>query len=280
MKTTHWPDWLHSHTADLRTRHERLRARAQQLPRRGSRPLTVAGRAAGWITARATESIRDLPWVRVADEVVHVCRADTSKPQLDHNLACIAQTLRDAGCLRGWRDELLDVVAEGQTIAVLERAAMRPLGLLTRAIHLNAWTPDGHLWAAQRAQTKSTDPGLWDTLVGGLCAAGESLEDSLLRESWEEAGLRPADLAARTPPCTILRMHRCLPEGMQIEDVIVSECVLPAAVLPVNKDGEVSCIRAFAPETLWRMMQDGAFTLEAELVILHSLLGRIPKDES
>jgi len=271
MKT----DWLHAHATVVQQRYARVLARIQQLPQRGSRPLTVAGRVAGWIAARATDSIRGLPCVRVGAHAVHVCRADTPPVMLNDDLARIAENLRDAGCLRGWRNELLDVVAEDQAIAVLERAAMRPLGLLTRAVHLNAWTPHGDLWAAQRARTKPTDPGMWDTLVGGLCAAGESLYESLLRESDEEAGLAPADLAGCTPPRTILRMHKRLPEGMQVEDVILSECVLPASAAPANRDGEVSCIRALSPETLWRMIRDDAFTVEAELVILHSLLGRI-----
>jgi len=273
-------DWLSSHASAARQRYARTLARARQLPPRGARPLTIAARVAGWITGAAADSLRSLPCVRVAHEAVHIAHADTPRAQLDAMLAQMAQRLRAAGCLHGWRDELLDVIAEGQSIAALERSAMRPLGLLTRAVHLNAWTPDGALWAAQRAPTKPTDPGLWDTLVGGLCAAGESLHDTLLRESGEEAGLQAADLAVCTPPATILRMHRRLPEGMQIEDVVVSECVLPASVTPVNRDGEVSCIRALPPETLWDMMHNDAFTIEAELVILSSLLGRIHEGSS
>jgi len=261
----------------LQQRYTHLLTRIQQLPHRGARPLVLAGRFAGWITAKATRSLRDLACVQVTAQAVTVGRAETPMAKINQDLAHIAQALRDAGCLRGWRDELLDVIVQGRTIAVMERTAMRPLGLLTRAVHLNAWTPEGDLWVAQRAHTKPTDPGLWDTLVGGLCAAGETLQDSLLRESHEEAGLQAADLVARSPLYTIVRMHKRLPEGMQVEDLVVSECVLPGSVTPTNMDGEVSCIRRLSPRVLWRMIRDDAFTVEAELVILHSLLGRIHK---
>jgi len=267
--------WLHTHASALRARYARGLVRIQDLPLPGARPLTVAGRIAGWITAKATDSIAALPCVRVAHEAVHVGSADTPRARLNAVLAQIAENLRDGGCLRGWRDELLDVVAEGQTVAVIERSAMRPLGMLTRAVHLDAWTPDGRVWVAERAATKAVDPGLWDTLVGGLVAAGESLEDSLLRESAEEAGLAPGDLAARSPLTTMVRMHKRLPEGMQVEDMMVSQCVLPATTQPQNQDGEVSCIRALCLETLWDKMRQDAFTIEAEMVILYSLLGRI-----
>src|SRR5690606_1323182 len=82
---------------------------------------------------------------------------------------------------------------------VADRAAMRPLGMLTQAVHLSAWAPDGRLWIARRALDKPNDPGLWDTLAGGLVAAGEDCETALLRESREEAGLQAVEIAAHGP---------------------------------------------------------------------------------
>src|SRR3546814_17525015 len=99
---------------------------------------------------------------------------------------------------------------------------MRPLGLLTRAVHLNAWTPEGRLWITRRALSKSTDPGMWDTLVGGLAGSQEDLEQALLRDCAEEAGLAPAPLANRTPLRPILRMTRRLPEGYHIQYLLTN----------------------------------------------------------
>ena len=262
----------HLSVQGLEQRLKALLQRVQQLPHRGSRPLTVAGRVAGWVTPKATECIRDLPGVNVCYEAVHVGNATMPRATLNRCLSRMADALKDGGCLRGWRNELLDVIGEGQSLAVIERAAVRPLGLLTHAVHLNAWTPDGRLWLARRSLTKSTDPGMWDTLVGGLSGNGEKLEDSLLRESNEEAGLSPEDMVQRSPLHTILRMHKQLPEGFQVEDILSSECVLPESVTLCNQDGEVSEIQAVDLNALWQMMQDDVITLEAELVILDSLL--------
>lgn len=254
------------------TRFEALLPRIQQLPPKGARPLTVAGRVSGWVTARATQAIAHLPGVQVTHEAVHIQGQSQAGLSLDAVLASVADTLKLAGCLRGWRNELLDVVGEGQVLGVIERAALRPLGLLTRAVHLNAWTPDGRLWVARRASTKTTDPDRLDTLVGGLSGAGESLDASLLRESFEEAGLTPDQLVNRTPIRVITRMHRLLPEGYQVEDALVSECVLDDSVKPVNQDGEVSEIMALSIDDVWVLLQAGEFTLEAELVVLDSLI--------
>ena len=259
-------------SAAVSTRYRELLPRIQQLPPVGARPLTVSGRVSGWITARATQAVAGLPGVLVTPEAVHVQAHLGRGLPLDAVLRTIADTLKAAGCLRGWRNELLDVVGEGQVLGVIERAALRPLGLLTRAVHLNAWTPDGRLYVARRASTKTTDPDRLDTLVGGLSAAGESLDTSLLRESQEEAGLLPEMLVTRTPVRVITRMHRRLPEGYQVEDALVSECVLDASVCPANQDGEVSEILTLDVDEVWARVQADDFTLEAELVVLDSLM--------
>ncbi len=259
----------------IEKRYTQLLRRAQHLPPAGSRPLTVSGRVAGWITSRATHAIQSLPGVEVNLEAVHVSAVPAKRLRIDTVLEQLAVTLNEAGCVRAWRGELLDVVGEGRRLGAIERGAVRPLGMLTRAVHLNAWRPDGRLLIARRSLSKTTDPGLWDTLVGGLAAAGESLDDSLLRESEEEAGLLPQHLAGRSPLRTILRMHRRLPEGYQVEDVLVSECVLDAQVQPRNMDGEVDRIEAVTLEEAWELATDGAFTLEAELVILDCLRQRL-----
>ena len=195
-------------------------------------------------------------------------------PALDAVLEQAAQLLRQANCLRGWRDELLDVLDGDTALGVIERAAMRPLGLLTKAVHLNAWTPDGRIWIARRALSKSTDPGMWDTLVGGLAGRGEDLDVALVRECGEEAGLDAPDLAQRSPLRTILRIHRRLPEGYQVEDVLTSTCVLAADARPANRDGEVMEIAAADVDTVVRRVADGEFTLEAALVILEDIMQR------
>lgn len=260
---------------DLGARYQQLIKRIQQLPPVGSRPLTVAGRVAGWITAKATGHLEGLPGIHIGDEAVHITASLPKRLSLDAVMAQLAAALKDTGCLRGWRNELLDVYGEGRRLAAMERAAMRPLGLLTKAVHLNAWTPDGRLWVARRALDKSTDPGMWDTLVGGLAGAGENLDTALLRESYEEAGLSAADIQNREPMRIILRMHRRLPEGYQVEDVLVSDCVLAESVLPQNMDGEVSEVRLVTVEEVWAMVEAGAFTREAELVILDGLKHRL-----
>ncbi|HLS21869.1 MAG TPA: NUDIX domain-containing protein [Paenalcaligenes sp.] len=258
----------------LKERYEALVAKTQELPPDGSRPITVCGRLCGWVSAQALDCLSELSGIMVTEEAIHIAWADEPSPRVDHLLAHIAQMLDEHGLIRSWRDELLEVIGEGQVVGAIERGAMRPLGFLTQAVHLNAWSADHKLWIAKRAAHKNTDPNYWDTLVGGLAAAGEDLEQSLVRETEEEAGLNEDQIRERGPLRTLLRMHRRLPEGYQVENVIVSHCTLAVDVRPQNQDGEVSEFRLVSVPQWWEMAQQGAFTIEAELIMIDSILTR------
>ena len=259
----------------LRDLQARILAHVQDPPHPGSLPLAVAGRRCGWVSPAACRALGACEGAAVGAAGVALGADRTPGPALDALLARVAATLRDAGCLRGWRNELLDVTAEdGTMLGAIERAAVRPLGLPTRAVHLNAWSPAGELWIARRALNKTTDPGMWDTLVGGLAGSGESPDLALLRECQEEAGLEPAHLEGRGPLRTICRIRRRIPDGYQVEDVLVSSCVLDPGVRPANQDGEVIEIRLACPAQVLEMLTAGAFTREAELVIVDDMIAR------
>ena len=257
--------------AQLNQRYAQLLQHTQELPQAGSRGVTVCGHLCGWATAQAAACLANFEGVHLSDHAVHIAWAQAPGPQVDALLARIAQHLNTAGLIKSWRGELLNVMAYNHAIAAIERGATRPLGFITQAVHLHAWSPDHHLWVAKRAASKATDPNMWDTLVGGLAVAFEDLDTSLLRESEEEAGLVPAQLDQRQPMRCLMRMHRQLPEGYQVEDVLVSDCILAADTIPHNKDGEVSEIRLLSIPEWWQMTLEGAFTLEAELVLIDSV---------
>lgn len=254
---------------------QRLQALApsyRQRPPDDAHPLLLAGHTAGWVSRPVREAIARCPGVQSDDTMTHILPPGSyASLSLQCVLQTVAETLAQAGCLRAWRNEQIDVLAEGHWLASLERAAMRPLGLRTRAVHLNAWSEQGGLWVARRAATKAIDPGLWDTTVAGLVSAGETDSLALTRESLEEAGLHFSGLTPRAPLRTVLRLSRRIPEGYQVEDILVADCVLPAGTLPVNQDGEVSKFECLTTDELAEWLVQGKFTLEAELAILHGL---------
>ena len=186
----------------------------------------------------------------------------------DAALAELARWLYIHGLGSNWRDELLAVCdTSNRTVGVIERAAVRPLGITTHAVHLVGHTQGGEVWVQQRALDKATDPGQWDTLVGGLVAAGETPRDALERETWEEAGLRLAELHALRPAGRTLTIRRPVREGYLVEHIDTFEARLPRGAAPRNQDGEVERFECLPPAMLAARLAEGQFTLEAALML-------------
>ena len=186
-------------------------------------------------------------------------------------LADIAQALRGLGPAARWRDERVTVAdSAGKPVSRIERAAARALGIATQAVHLVGASPEGCVWVQQRAFDKATDPGLWDTMVGGLVSHGEGVRDTLTRETAEEAGLRLRSLV-RVLPMGRVNVRRPVPEGYMIERIEMFQANVPRALEPVNHDGEVAAFACLPPDLLWQRLRDGVFTLEATLILLHWL---------
>ena len=189
--------------------------------------------------------------------------------------AAANRQLQQAGLIKAWRDETYPVLAasgQGPLLATLERAASRFWGTLTFGAHCNGYRlgPDGrpsHLWIARRAFDKAVDPGLLDNLIGGGVPWGQSPTETVLREGWEEAGLRPAQMQALRPGrrFTVLRD---VAEGLQHEQVSVYDLALPADVQPQNQDGEVHSVTLMPLDAALAQAAAGAMTVDATLATL------------
>ena len=80
-------------------------------------------------------------------------------------------------------------------------------------------------WSSRAApRTRSIDPGLWDNLVGGMVPAGETLEQALEREAWEEAGLALDRIEVHHG--RMFHVRRPVPEGYQSEWIHVYDVTL------------------------------------------------------
>jgi len=243
----------------------RARAAADVEPPRLRRPLLLA------IAPDRTEPIGSIE-PEIADRIAGAGLALSASAAgyvvatpVDASLAAIARWLHENGLAAPWRDELL-AVAGGRVLGRVERAAVRVLGLATEAVHLIGVAAGDTTWVQQRALSKATDPGRWDTLMGGQVAAGESIAATLARETMEEAGLALGDLRdlERCPPITI---RRPVAEGYMVERIEVFRAVVPEAVAPVNRDGEVERFDRLDRQALIARLVAGEFTLEATLIL-------------
>ena len=186
-------------------------------------------------------------------------------------LNALADALRAHGLCGPWRNEQLRVLnPAGEPVGTIERGAVRVLGLATQAVHLVGRTGGGHLWVQQRAFNKPNNPGQWDTLMGGMVSAADTLQQALARETWEEAGLHVAALQAVAHGGHV-DFARPADEaggaGYMVERIDWFQAIVPDGVVPVNQDGEVARFELLPPDEVHVRLAQGAFTPEAALVL-------------
>lgn len=223
-------------------------------------------------------------WVHLAPSGTLVLTVPLDAP--DEPLAAMHQALRDDGRIRAWRDEPYPLRDEqGGEHAVIERAAARFWGCLTLGAHCNGYVADTrgratHIWVARRADDKPTDPGRLDTLIGAGVPWGQTPRQAVIREAWEEAGLKGPALAPLQRGGTLI-LERDVLEGRQHEWLCVYDLPMPEDLVPQNQDGEVAWHHLLPVEQALELATNGDMTVDAALATLdfalrHALL---PSDE-
>jgi len=240
----------------------------------------------GWLRPSFADALRRWPHVFEVSSSFVTLRAQPDTPHgRSEAMAQVVRELAKDGLITGWRDELVSVAPHyaAPELFRVERAATRHFGFVAYAAHMNGFTKTGgltHVWVARRSNSKSVDPGKLDNLVGGRISAGMSVDETLRKEAWEEAGIAPA-LLADVNCLGAVRTEYSVPEGLHREIVFVHDLWLPEDFRPENHDGEVSEIMLLPVEEVLQHLLAGEFTLDAGTVMIDGLLrmGAVPPED-
>lgn len=239
-------------------------------------PFTCDGTRLGWVRKDRVDPLRTFPDVlRVTDVEVELILAQ-GRQLRSAAMARIARSLAERGLLTAWRNELYEIgLAEhGQTCFDLERAAVRFFGFTARAVHLNGLVCDDDrwwMWIGRRSPGKAIDPGMYDNLMGGGVGRGIGVEETLVKEAWEEAGI-PEAIARCAVPAGTLCVRREVPDGLHVETLHMFDLELPPGFQPVNQDGEVVEFRRLTLEAVAAELSgDAPYTVDAGLVAIECL---------
>ena len=270
MRTRVYADLL----AFLRTACTHASQVGRELP---ALPFYVRESAVGWLRPSFADQLRRWPHVFEVNDAYVVLKAkpDTSQGRTDA-MAQVMRELKKDGVITGWRDEPVSVATHfgAPELFRVERAVCRHFGFMAYAAHMNGFTRRGgmvHAWISRRSPTKSIDPDKLDNLVGGRIAAGMSVDETIRKEAWEEAGIAPALLAGLN--CIgAVRTEYSVPDGLHREIMFVHDLWLPPDFTPANQDGEASEIRCMPVEEVMGNLLAGEFTLDAGTVMIDGLL--------
>ena len=149
-------------------------------------------------------------------------------------------------------DELLPHVdREGNVLGSVKRGeAHSGKKILHPVVHLHLFNTKGELYLQLRPLWKTVQPGKWDTACGGHIAYGESVEDALRREVYEELGI--SDFEAEKVTSYIFESQ------IDAEYVYVFKALYDGDVCPSRE--ELSGGRFFSREEIAEKMGKGFFT--------------------
>jgi len=270
-----------------------------------SQSLSPAERA--WLTAFSTRAVEPppvayLPW-HCGQALLGIVSPSTAQwltSNLDHcvaegahlvwqsefwtlsersqHLQAALQRARDQGLLSGWRDELFSFWSTDcetprldlSPLFNVERAGFRFLGMLSHAVHINGFMTDGRLWCARRALSKATDPGMLDNITAGGLPSGESVEQCLHRELWEEAGVSSLEMHVLQTAGSV-RTSRLEPQGWHDEVLHVFNLTLNDEFQAMNQDGEVDEFMCLQPKNVLARIEAGELTVDAIQTLLQGL---------
>ena len=272
-------------------------------PQENLRPLRVGTDVAGFLNdARAARLASFGHVFDVRDDGIVFAAALATQEARTEALHEVTVRLAADGLLTAWRNERYAVCRDfgGDPLFLLERAAARFFGVKTYAAHVNglvleplalrAFPPavgdtsmgqpgarraGAGMWVARRSATKAIDPGMLDNLVGGGIAAGVSIDATVVKEAWEEAGV-PAALAHQAVAAGAVHIFRAQPDGLHHETIFVHDLHLPFEFVPEGRDGEVVAHRLVSLADAASLIAHGegpeVVTADASLVILDCLL--------
>ena len=157
-------------------------------------------------------------------------------------------------------DELVVIVDENNNITgTAARREMRGKGLAHRATYIAVFNSLGQLYVQRRTMSKDVYPGLLDPVAGGVVQAGESYEESAVRELAEEMGIPGVAMEPQFDFCFVDgdakvwgRLFRCQWDGPVIpqpEEVAEVLMLTPGEVLAepakFTPDGYYAIARLF-----------------------------------
>lgn len=244
-------------------------------------PLSIGGVVVGWLDPERAERVAR--FAEVFDSDRSGLRLNATLQTVTARTAAVdrvVEILAAEGRLTAWRDERYPLAAHwgAEALCLIERAAARFFGILTYAAHINGLvrrSASTQMWLARRSPGKAIDPGLFDNLVGGGIAAGDTVAATVVREAWEEAGI-PAEVAATATPAGEVRICRSRPDGLQRETVFVHDLWLDPGFAPSNQDGEAVDHRLVSLDEAAAIIADrrepDVLTVDASVVIVDFLL--------
>jgi 8-oxo-dGTP pyrophosphatase MutT (NUDIX family) len=244
----------------------------------------VAGQHVGWVRRDVAPHLARFADIFLQDDARIVLQPDlTDADARSVAMAKVLENLRTDGLVPGWRNEIYPVGRgfDQPVLLRMERAATPLFGVLSYGVNVNGLVQraDGlHVWIGRRSPHKQVDPNMLDLLAGGGQPLGISIEDNLIKECHEEAGV-PAAMASQAKPVSVITLQIEATEGLRVGLQFNYDLYLPVDFQPRNTDGEVAEFKLMPVVELLDRLQTGDEFMydialaKIDLLIRHGFIG-------
>jgi hypothetical protein len=208
----------------------------------------------------------------VADDKVELlARGDAASVSLA--VDAVVDALVEEGRVPKWRNERFDVAPHWNAPPVfrLDRGAVPFFGTRAYGVHLNGYLRGADslcLWVGRRSPDKQVAPNKLDNLVAGGIGNGHGIDETLVKESDEEAAI-PKSLIRHAVPAGAVSYRMETRLGIRDDVLFVYDLELPGDFVPRNRDGEIVSFELMpASAVLERVRATSDFKFNVNLVFL------------
>jgi isopentenyldiphosphate isomerase len=251
-------------------------------------PFFIEQQQTGWIKPAFAKKLASWPDIFILnDESVRLTDSIQEFKKRSETVDKTIHALVQKGVITIHLDEPYPVTAgdRNQAVMTLDRSAVPYFGLRSFGQHLNGFVrkSDGiHLWIARRARDRYVAPGKLDNMVAGGLPWHISLEENLIKECTEEAGMDESLTRQALPTGTISYLAES-EKGIKPDTLYCYDIELPDDFTPVCTDGEVESFELMPVSKVMEIIRDtDEFKLNCNLVIIDFLIrhGQLDPDQA
>jgi len=241
-------------------------------------PFIIDDRQTGWIKPNFAEHLVDWPHIfRLRRDSVQLVDELKGFNNRSDTVDKVVHYLVQKKIIRRYLTEPYPVTTgdRDKAIMTLDRSAVSYFGLRCFGQHLNGYVNKSeglYLWIARRAKDRYIAPGKLDNMVAGGLPWHVSLQQNLIKECAEEAGMNEA--LSRQACATGTVSYSAESEiGIKPDTLYCYDIELPEDFTPVCTDGEVESFELMPVNEVMEIVQNSEdFKPNCNLVIIDFLI--------
>ena len=236
-------------------------------------PFMLENQCIGFVRNSFAEALKDHPQTfQVTKEQITLNEKLETVEQRNQSIAETVRELIDQGVVAYILNEPYPVKGHNHEVFfVIDRSMVPFLGFRSFGQHINGFVrrKDGlYLWIGTRASDRRIFPGMLDNMVAGGLPHGLSLQQNLVKECHEEAGM-PQELALQAKPVSAITYNAVSEKGYKPDTLYCYDIELTEEFIPENTDGEVEKFELLhVNEVISKVRQGGLFKPNCNLVLI------------